>query len=512
MTKIFFNKVKAFFKKKYLFYLISLLILLISFFPRSVEVLNQNPIFGFDQGREMLAARNIVVNHKLILIGTELGAGSAGISGIFHGPFYYYLLTIPFVLFNGNPNGGTFFMFVFGLFTILLSYVLGKKILGKSGGIIFAILVALSPILISQSRFLWSPNLSSFFIILSFYFIYKLGESKRKIFLASFFTAFIYNFEMATAVPLCITLFIYSLFVFKKKINLYLILFLGYVTGFLPMILFELRHNFLAIRGIYSYVFLHEGTNVTLLFLQNMFFDHVMSFFYNFKDTFILNDSRLTSLLLIIVLATMVFYVAKEKKISIRNFNIFLLLLILITFVVFMFLRNTVYTFYLVDLSFAYMFFFTYVFVKSFKEKKLKIFIVFSLFFISVFFLGVKNSIINTKQDYFDYGGTAKLKGKIEAIDYIYKSANTKPFNLLVFSPPVYTYPYDYLLLWYGKEKYGFVPGNEKKGIFYLLIEKDNSKPWSYEGWLKTVIKSGEILETKILQSGFIIQKRQEKL
>jgi len=62
---------------------ISLLILLtvivlLSLFPRSIEALNGNPIFGFDQGREMIAARNIVVNHKLILIGTEVGAGMAG--------------------------------------------------------------------------------------------------------------------------------------------------------------------------------------------------------------------------------------------------------------------------------------------------------------------------------------------------------------------------------------------------------------------------------------------------
>ena len=110
--------------KKILFISAFLIIIFLSLFPRSIEVLNQNPIFGFDQGREYLAARNIVVNHKLILIGTELGAGSAGISGLFHGPIYYYLLTIPFILFNGNPAGGTWLMLFFGLSSILFGYYL----------------------------------------------------------------------------------------------------------------------------------------------------------------------------------------------------------------------------------------------------------------------------------------------------------------------------------------------------------------------------------------------------
>ena len=95
------------------------LIIFLALFPRSVEVFNHNPIFGFDQGREMLAAKNIVVNHKLTLIGTEVGAGSAGISGVFHGPIYYYMLAVPFILFNGDPASMVSLMLLFGLLTIL---------------------------------------------------------------------------------------------------------------------------------------------------------------------------------------------------------------------------------------------------------------------------------------------------------------------------------------------------------------------------------------------------------
>ena len=107
-----------------------------------------------------------------------------------------------------------------------------------------------------------------------------------------------------------------------------------------------------------------------------------------------------------------------------------------------------------------------------------------------------------------DYGGTAKIKGKIDAIDFIYKDAKGKKFSLFIFSPPIYTYPYDYILWWHAKNKYGYMPDNIKTGTFYTLIEKDNDQPWRHKGWLETVIKDGTVLWEKELLSGFIVQKR----
>ena len=109
-----------------------------------------------------------------------------------------------------------------------------------------------------------------------------------------------------------------------------------------------------------------------------------------------------------------------------------------------------------------------------------------------------------------DFGGVHKIKGKLEAIDVIYKEAAGAPFGLFVFTPPIYTYAYDYLVWWHGQRTYGYLPSQSKKGVFYLLIEPDHNKPWTHNGWLETVIKSGEILETKTLPSGFIVQKRRD--
>ena len=128
----------------------------------------------------------------------------------------------------------------------------------------------------------------------------------------------------------------------------------------------------------------------------------------------------------------------------------------------------------------------------------------------AVFLVGFVFQTIRFYQtDYFDYGGRHKIKGKLEALDYIYKDARGEQFGVLVFTPPVYTYDYDYLFWWYGTKKYSYVPYNEKRGTFYLLIDPDNQKPWSYKGWQETVIKTGKVIKTTTLpKSGFIVEKR----
>lgn len=489
-------------------FLIIAVIIFLSVFPRSIEVLNQNPIFGFDQGREMLAAKNIVVNHKLILIGTEIGAGSAGISGIFQGPVYYYLLTIPFVIFNGNPVGAVVLMLIFGLLSICLGYFLGKKLFGNFGGILVSLLMSISPVLISQSRFIWSPNPPTLFILLTFLFAYKfLKKNNLYIFLAAFFAGFIYNFEIAIAVPLSLTLLIYSIYVFRSDFKRYLYLLTGFLLAYLPMIMFEVRHGFMGIRGLVGYILKHpsSGPNNSSFIL-----DHFKSFIFNFKETFPMISFEISLVLFVMLIFLVVYLLRKEKDAQIKGFMMFILLLIPVSFFVFYFLKNTVWSYYLTDLSITYILLLSYLIFSLHKlgYVKLNVLLV-GLVFIFLL-LGFYNAVKTSIYDYSDYGGTAKIKGEIDAIDFIYRDAKGKPFGVLVFSPPVYTYPYDYLFWWYGQRKYNYIPYGEKKGTFYLLIQPDGEKPWSYKGWLETVIKTGKIIYTKTLPSGFIIQKRIE--
>lgn len=477
---------------------------------RSVEVVNGNFLFGFDQGRDYLAVKNIVVGHKLTLIGSEIGAGVAGFRGIFHGPFYYYLLALPFIIFRGDPYGGIILMFTLGIATILLSYIIGRKLFGATVGLLTAAIVAVSPPFIAYSRFVWNSNPAPLFILLVFYFVFlftKKGKTKY-LFWTSFFSSFVYNFQLAMAIPLFLTLIIYCVLVLRlKQIKQYGVLFLGTILAFSPMLLFEIRHGFQAIKGLLIYLFDHPETATTQTFWVLLLRDHLLTFFDNFLSTFPLQGVIIATAT--IVIFPVIFYaVMKEKDKQKKQFILYLLLLIPVTFIVLGFLRNFVYNYYLIHLNLAYIFLVVFAIASAFKTRN-KIVNGFILGYIAILLLsGTFSNIRTFYYDITDYGGTHKIRGKLDAIDNIYKNADGKRFGLLVFSPPIYTYPYDYLISWYGKKKYGYIPYKEKKGLVYLLIEKDTSKPWSYKGWLETVIKGGDIINTEQLANGFIIQKR----
>lgn len=493
--------------KKIVFAGLLVLLSYLAIFPRITEVVNHNYLFMIDQGRDYMALKKIMVDHKPTLIGSEIGSGMAGFKGIFQGPFHYYFLAIPFMLFRGDPYGGVVLMFIFGMLAIIASFFLGKKIFGFMEGWFLAILVAISPPLIAHSRFVWNPHPSAFFIVLAFLCTYlSYTKNKKFLFLAAFFSGFLYNFEIPISAPLCVGLVIYSIFILRlKKLNEYASLFLGFFLAFLPMILFDLRHGFGAVRGVTEYLFsVSSSQSEGYRIIQN----HSKEFIHNFFDTFPKQTliSQLTFSIVFFVSA--LFFLIREKRKDLKQFIFFLLITTAVTFLILSFLRNIVFMYYLVHLNIIYMFLFVYIIISSFTHK-MRVFQAISILLFLIFlFHAIPFAWDNFSKDVNDYGGIPKIKGKIDVIDYIYKDARGEKFGLLVFAPPVYTYPYDYLAWWHGKDTYSYIPHQEKKGLFYLLIEPDLTKPWSYKGWLETVIKTGTVIETKELPSGFIIQKR----
>jgi hypothetical protein len=203
-----------------------------------------------------------------------------------------------------------------------------------------------------------------------------------------------------------------------------------------------------------------------------------------------------------------IFAIVKDKKIlwPKKAFIVYLTASPLMFFAIFMLYFWPMWTWWILELYIMYAFLFGIISVYLWRRLMWR-FVILGIFL--AFFLSFINLTIGFyRNDLNDYGGTHKIKGKIDALDYIYKDAKGEKFGLLVFTPPIYTYAYDYLIWWYGEKKYAYLPHKDKKGVFYLLIEPDPHKPWTYKGWLETVVKTGKVIEAKELPSGFIIQKR----
>lgn len=493
----------------YVFITILSLFVLLGIGVRLVEVANGNYVFGFDQGLDFMAARSIAIDHKLTLIGSEAGAGFAGLPGIFHGPGYHYILAVLLLISSGNPYGSMVFLCGLSLVVLWSLFALSKRIFGSATAFVVLLLTAVSMPIAAQARMIWAPNFSA---VVALPFLWALWWSRKKTAAAigttTLLATLLYHFELPMAVPAIVASFLYFWFILKiRDIRIWLAAIGGVIVGFLPMILFESRHGWRVVSGILSY-----GSRVHLLSPQ-VGFSPIKEFvgdgnaiLSTVKESFLFPMSLVRNIFPWILFIGLFLFVRTEHKKAVQQYVYALLILIGAHLLVFYPYRGPVYAHYLTLLYVVYPMLASYVSMRLLKVRSTQWLVYVLGIFLAV---GVFGRIPKTIYvDFYDYGGTAKIKGKIDAIDSIYTQAAGTWFNISVFTPPVVPYAYDYLMLWYASTRYGYVPGRETRGTVYLLIEPDPEKPWSYNGWLETVIKRGDRIASWKLPSGFIVEKR----
>lgn len=485
-------------------------ILILAFLLRAQEAVSGNFLFLLDQGRDMMAVKSIVFDHHLTLIGPN-----TSLQGVFQGPLWYYLLSIPTILLKGNPWGGILLMLLISMSVLFVVYFWAKKNFGIKAALLMTFLFAVSSEAAAAATYSWNPHPMWLMTVIYVICFYSLIFSSKKYHLLIWpIIGLMFNFETALAVFIFVATFIY-LIIFNRKLlatRYFLIGLSLFAITFSPQILFDLRHNFLMTKSVLNVFLGHDrglfvgGENIGYLNLIN---GHVWEIYNNFRSSFIQYGylSYLPNIFLGLIIGSFVVVGFKNKIFSEKESNFIKALIKLLLIIIFLIL---IYPFpirywFLTGFQSFYIILFGLVISKFLRNNVLRILL--SLFVLLTVYYSIQRINIlyfNQPND----GGTAKINGKLNALDYIYKNAANKNFNLLVFTPPVYTDAYDYLIWWHGKEKYNYVPGNKKTGVFYLLMETDPDKLTSYKGWMETVIKTGNVIFTKTLPSGFIIQKR----
>lgn len=484
---------------------------------RSVELINGNFLFGLDHGRDYLAAYNIVENHKLTLIGAEAGSGVAGINGIFHGPGYFYLIALAYILFHGNPIGAEIFMVLFGVGTTVLASWVGYKIFGKTGSVLCTFFVVISPLIVSQSRFIWSSHPITLFVLLALYFVYKIDDNPRLYVPLSLFTAgFTYHSQLGVAVPLLMAIVVAVPLVYRiTDWRVYCYGFLAVIAAFLPMLIFESRHGFMAVRAGIAYM--ATAGSGTSIFEPIRFSHHKFDYWNNFYNTFTFEFGWIPWNIQMVFLKIMMPCVAVSlwfvRGARHRKFVAFLLFMSMVTWIGFLFLNNTVWDYYMTHTRIGYILLFVYAIVTMIFHYSHSLFaklaLVVSIVFLVILSIGsVFRQYITYTIDLHDTNVIDKIKGKKMVIDSLYQDAHGQPFSVFIFVPPIYTFPYDYLFKTYGKQTYGYEPGYMKTGLAYLLIEPDNGQSWRQKGWLETVVQGGETVWKKTMLNGLIVEKR----
>lgn len=449
----------------------------------------------------MLAIRNIVVNHKLTLIGP-----TTGIEGIFVGPFYYYSMIIPFILSGGNPLSCAVVIAIFGVAAIFLGFLFIKKIFKNNFlSISAALLISFSPLLISYSHFPIHTNYFPFFIILFYLLLYYVGLGKTKYFpVVCFLIGLSFSFEAATAIFLFPTVFLFLIWnrikiPTKTKILSIIIL----LASFLPQILFELRHNFLMTNSLIRYLTTEEsfGRSNPAFFKERFayFFDNIKTTIIVREETFPLQN-QIINLIIIISLIIIIYksFFAKQGRLGYRIFFLW----IFVSLGGLLFYKNSIWGWYMIPLYPAFAMLPVIIF-KSLNKYLSLIILLLILFANSQMWIHPNPPDEKTRW--------VLLRDQIKAVDFVYQDSVGRPFRVDVYVPYLIDYPYQYLWLWYGQKKYQRQPSKENEDMLYLIAEPNVTQPDLRQAWIDRHKTEGEVVATKEIDPGISVIKYERK-
>jgi 4-amino-4-deoxy-L-arabinose transferase-like glycosyltransferase len=207
--------------------------------------------FGWDQERDAWAVTNIL-SGKLTLLGPRV----QGPSGFFLPPYFFYMIA-PFYALSGlSPFAMMGFVVFWSTLFFAISYFVVSKVFDKKIAIYFLALWAVNPLAVSIDTIAWNPVVIPFILILLIYLIYLNFKNPkvRYLLLAGiiFGLGISFHLQFLFIFPIFIPLLINLIKVKRLKGLLYLIT--GSILPFLPILIFDLRHNFLNISQIIEFI------------------------------------------------------------------------------------------------------------------------------------------------------------------------------------------------------------------------------------------------------------------
>jgi len=240
-----------------------------------------------DQGRDAIIIKRIITFENFPALGPISSIGN-----VFLGPFFYYLKAPFLALFNLDPLGLAFGSFFYSTLGLIFTYFILKRINKKIANI-FLVLSTFSWILIHNARFSWNPNLLPYFSFFTLYFTSLFFEKNLLFpFLAGIFFSFSTQLHYL-ALFLAPNLILFFLINYKKIIKEPLLFakkissfFIGFLIFYLPLILFDLKNQFLNIKNFIK-IFSEQEIIKSISFYER--FQETLTNFFNFAFNFKIN-------------------------------------------------------------------------------------------------------------------------------------------------------------------------------------------------------------------------------
>lgn len=458
-----------------------------SIFLRAYNISN-TLFFGPEQGIDFKVIKGIVVDLNPALVGAK-----TDIAGVFHGPIYYYLSVIPFVLTKGDPIGHVLFFIIINSLTVFLIYYLGKQLFNKRAGIIASLIFTISFGAIVYPRWLSTHALTIPLSALFFIGLYLYLQGRRKwLLLAAVSFALLgqaafLNYLFFGVMVLCVLLLYRKTFLKEKKSFLLLNVFVFFLFGLSHYLVFDIKNQFIMTKSLSGliggkgyYVSYPDVIMQTIRFSMSVITQNTFPFspipaVVTFLGGFVL-----------------------LLKSSTKDARRLLLLWIFIPMVLMILLRHEV-----LEQFFVY-FVVPSILLAAFTVDKLISTrrIIGVLLFVGMVFASLRAWVVNIPTDQYmffqatqpdlQYGHVVKV------VDRIYKRMDGKPFSFQSYTIPYWTQDaWEYVFWQYGKLKYGYEPVTQDGKTLFVIIQDDPSSLGFQKDWLlKTVSKWGTLKDT----------------
>jgi hypothetical protein len=237
-------------KKSLTYFAITLIVFCLFIFFRSYN-LPARLGFGWDQERDAVAATNIL-SGKLTLLGPRV----QGPSGFFLPPYFFYMIA-PFYALGGlSPFATAGFIIFWSLLSFTVAYRVLSKVFDKMTALFFLTLWAVNPLSVSIDTIAWNPVVIPLLFLLLIYMNYLYFKNNKIKYLVlagltfglgiSFHLQFLFTFPVF--IPLLVDIFR------KRRFIDLSCLVLTPALPFIPIFIFDLRHNFLNLNQMMEFI------------------------------------------------------------------------------------------------------------------------------------------------------------------------------------------------------------------------------------------------------------------
>ena len=211
-------------------------------------------IFGPEQGISFLTSAGNLT--KFSLLGeTNLQRATTDSHIPFHGASYSYLILPLLLIFNFRVLPVTLIFALLNIFTAWVFYLVTKKLFGKPMAVLSLFFFLFSSVMIHHSLFAWILNPLPLLGVLTLWRLSLLYLDNKKL-LPVFWIGFMSGLGFGLQnlyLPFGIFLFILIILLSKKKFSSMVIFPVGAIIGNLPMVLFDIRHDFYHVRTMWQY-------------------------------------------------------------------------------------------------------------------------------------------------------------------------------------------------------------------------------------------------------------------